>query len=204
MNLILLLIIFSFILAASELLKLIFKLSSEVTRRLSHASAAVIASFLPIQTDLRTTLFLGLVFTVLMIVSKRNKLLSSIHDVKRESIGAVLFPIGIAVSALLFWETPKIFQIACLVLGLSDSLAGFAGSMFGKWKYNFTGLKTVEGYLIFGITTFFILLISGNNPKIISVVIVSCVLMLTEGLSGGGWDNLTVPVITGFLLKTFL
>jgi dolichol kinase len=200
-NFIFIFVLFSFILVLGEVIKVKLRFSSEVTRRLGHIFAGIIASFLPTLTNLQTAVILGVIFTFVMFISKKKMILSSIHGVERETVGAVLFPLALTICAVLYWDTQKIFAITCLILGLSDVFANIVGNKFGKLKYNITGLKTLEGSGAFVLSTFIILLFFGIPLP--TALILSITFSLIEGASGGGWDNLTVPTTAGLFLKWF-
>lgn len=210
MNLIIAAVLFFILFALTELL---VKSGAQPknTRRFAHMTAGFLAFFLPYFLNFTEVIILGIFFTVFLALTKRWQHLKSIHEIRRKSLGAILFPAGLLVSAVLFWKMdPQLFQVSVLVLSLSDSLAGMIGEKFGKHKYCITGQKTIEGSIAFFITTLliFIGLLRINNTlspeKCLLVFVASFVLTVVEGVLGGGIDNLIIPVATGLLGALFL
>lgn len=190
--------------AAEIFLKL--GVSAEATRRLTHILAGLLVVLLPYLVTFTEVIILGIFFVISLAFTKRWRLLRSIHGIQRKSFGATLFPVGLLISALLFWrESPQLFQIAALELSLADGFAGVVGERFGKRKYRITGQKTIEGSAVFFVVTFliFTVLLGINNTlspeKYLSMLIISLVLTAVEGSLGEGVDNLVVPVAAGLL-----
>ena len=151
---------------------------------------------------------IGVFFVLLLFLTKRKNFFPSIHQVGGGNIGAPLFPLGLLVCAIIFWEiNPLIFQGAVLIVGLSDGLAGILGQRFGKHSYYITGYKTIEGSLLFFLITLSILLSAffyykhSISPSLIFfAVISSLVLSFIEGFFGRGWDNLFIPPCAGLMI----
>jgi dolichol kinase len=182
-------------------------LPARFSRKIAHIGAGIISFTLPFFLDLAGTLVLGAVFAVLLIWTSRHHLLNGIHGLEGESLGAVFFPIGLAAGAAMFWRIdPFLFQVAALLLGFSDGLAGMAGNVYGKKSYNVTGPKTYIGSVTFFAVTFIIMLLSAlyigsfDSPTLINIVFSSLALTVVEGLLGKGWDNLILPPASCCLL----
>lgn len=186
-----------------------------VTRKVVHIGGGLVSALLPLFVKLNTAVFLGAVLFLLLLFSKRKKMLKSVHEGYDDSFGASFFAPGLIVTALLFWPiNPLIFQGAALVLGLSDGIAGIVGVKYGKKKYNITGVKTIEGSVTFFLVTIFVLCfvvyisgglvpdsVFGKSPTILGA---SLVLTLVEAALGKGWDNLFIPIIAGTILVFIL
>ena len=186
--------------------------AGETTRKLGHIFGGAWSAFLPLLVTLKVAVSIGIFLAVFLWWTKRQHLLNSIHSIKRESVGAIVYPLGLVLSALCFWDAHSrmVFPGSALVVGLSDGLAGLYGRKYGKRTYNVTGLKSVEGSCVFFIVTFlilFLILMTGAAALGLDLIL-ACVgaLLLTvvEGLIGRGWDNLVLPVASGFVLHFML
>ena len=187
------------------------KIARYITRKVVHIGGGLVAALLPFFVKLETAIVLGAGLFLLLLFSKRKKLLNSIHETGDYSMGALLFAPSLILTALIFWPiNTLIFQGAALVLGLSDGIAGIAGIKYGRTKYKITGIKTVEGSLIFfGVTVCLlcgVLYISGGLAlnKIVVVLVCSFLLTVVEAALGKGWDNLFIPVASGIILYSIL
>lgn len=184
------------------------KMPARITRKIVHIGGGIIAALLPVFTDLNTVVVLGVGFFLLLLFSKRKKLLNSIHDINEESIGALLFAPSLTLTAIIFWHTnPIIFQGSALILGLSDGIAGIVGARYGRKKYSITGTKTVEGSFVFFLITvvilFSVLYVSNPSSVLNGAFFVfggSLLLTAVEAAFGRGWDNLFIPIVAGSIL----
>jgi dolichol kinase len=178
-----------------------------ISRSISHIAASIVSLLLPVLLPLNTVVIIGLSFSLLLFIAKAFGLLKGMYRHNSEGVGPFLFPIGLTIAAVTFWSfQPAVFQIACLVLGFSDALAGMIGKSFGKIKFQFSVDKTVEGSLVFFITTLLIFLIMIPSYKldldasrIGRILASSVILTLTEVSFGNGWDNLVLPFASGFV-----
>ncbi len=209
-NLLIVLLLFFLVFGLAEFLYK-RKLPVYVTRKVVHMGGGVVATLLPFFVKLETVIILGVGFFLLLLFSKRKKLLNSIHATEDYSTGALLFAPSLMITALIFW--PKnilIFQGATLILGLADGIAGIVGAKYGRKRYKITGSKTIEGSVCFFFVTVFvicgILYINGGLTFDKSLVVLGSSLILTivEALFGNGWDNLFIPIISGTILYLIL
>ena len=179
-----------------------------ITRKIVHIGGGIVAALLPIFVNLETVVILGIGFFLLLTASKRKKLLGSIHRINNESIGALLFAPSLTLTAIIFWPVNTlIFQGAALILGLSDGIAGVVGQRYGRKKYSVSGIKTIEGSLIFFLITTLILfgvLYISDTPIALDMTLLvfggSLLLTIVEAAFGRGWDNLFIPIVAGTIL----
>jgi dolichol kinase len=183
-------------------------LEPRITRKSVHIGGSLVAALLPYFVELEIVIVFGVGFFLLLLLSKRNGLLNSIHGVEEESVGALLIAPSLVVTAIVFWPVDVIvFQAAALVLGLSDGLAGIIGSAYGKNRYRITGIKSWEGSLTFFIVTISILgvvLYSRGAFDISEILLGALFLSFIEAIFGKGWDNLFVPMACGGVLYFIL
>jgi HAD superfamily phosphoserine phosphatase-like hydrolase len=105
------------------------------------------------------------------------------------------FALGIAISLLIFPE--PIRYVAITVLTLGDGGAHILGMKFGKTKLPFNKGKNIEG-TIFGFILAFLGAMIFIDPA--RALIAAAVGMLVEGIPSPINDNLTIPLVTGFVL----
>jgi phytol kinase len=182
--------------------------SSEITRKITHIGGGFVSVLLPIWLNLWTAVAVGIFFSLVLLISKRKKILDSVHKINNQNMGAVLFPVGLTITFVLFVPIKAIiFQSAVLVLALADGLGGLLGQRYGRLKYNISGNKTWEGSFIFLIISFLVLLSTFifldynlDIIKIAQILLGAIVITIFEGLLGKGWDNLAIPIVAGAVI----
>jgi len=182
--------------------------SGMLTRKFAHAAGGLVSCALPVFVAKTSAIAIGAGASLLLWLSARNGTLRSVHDGGRGTAGAVLFPLGLALSVLFFWRSDAVvFQWSALLLGLADGAAGAAGGMWGKRSFNITGHKTVEGSLLFlaaaaAVLAAFVVAQRGFITPGDAAAITAGALALTavESALGKGWDNVGVPLAGGAVL----
>lgn len=197
------------VLTAAELIKKYTKLNPEIPRKTVHLFSGLLALPMPyIFQSIFPVLILTGGFLIVLVISARTKMLSSIHGVERVSAGAFLYPLILFLLFLLSKEQPLFFVIPVLILLLSDSLAAIVGKYYGQMKYTVSGGgRTLEGSSVFFIVTFIavhiILLLSNVTTRVDSLLIAVLIAILVTGIeaiSYGGWDNMFVPIGSYFFI----
>jgi phytol kinase len=191
---------------AVELVKRRCSFAPEVLRKLVHIPAAVVTAALPLVLSFQQIAFLGLLFGGLMALSRRAQIFSAIHGVERTTYGEILFPLGIAVLALL--PVGKVgFAFGVLVLGLGDGLAALVGIRLGRRRVPLLATrKTLWGSGTFLAVVFVLaagfLLATRVAPvhALVAAAAIAFALTPAELLLVGGLDNLLLPVLAGLLL----
>jgi phytol kinase len=180
------------IFATLELLVRRRGISSEVTRRAAHVVAALFAIL--VHTIFTDWLFVAIAvaFALLMALSRRIRLLSAIHNTRRDSLGEVYLPLGAAGAAIIAGDNDMAFVAAMLVLGLADVAAGIVGDVMRAPHK--TGWGSLACFVVAGL----VLLACGVDWPVSLVTAVS--VAITERLSLRGIDNLTIPVVAALLL----
>lgn len=202
MNFLFFILISCALLASAEIAKRKFKLSVNVTRKISHAGAALIAVLSPLFVAKELIVFACFAFAGILFFSRRTSLFSSIQSVKRNTLGEVFLPLGEGLTALTFLPGGiREFQYGVLVMGLSDPLAGFIGEKFGKHEIPiFGGEKSIEGSCAFFVCT--LLLTFFFFPALgYQLIIIPIILTFVEFLLGHGTDNLALPIVGAYLLN---
>jgi uncharacterized protein (TIGR00297 family) len=202
----------------AELLHKKLGVSTNTTRKLLHIGVGVFTSFTPqIFVSGVPALFLAIVFLFVNGLTLRAKRLQSMHGVERQSYGTVLFPLAYLVLVLLFWDRePAILVMSMLVLAFGDAAASLAGEKTTMAKqYTLTGdTKSLQGsFAMFAVS--FVTLFSGIHQLGINLdpsldyalgfaFAGASTATAWEALSSRGFDNLTVPLSTAFVLSLYI
>lgn len=203
-------VVFVSVLVSAEAAANHWGIEPELSRRLAHLSSGVLAAGLPLVMSFPAIVALALLFIPFMVVSRRIGLFPAVHGVERATWGEAYFPLGVVLAAVLFpRSTPYAYGV--LIMGVSDPLAGFAGQRYGRRAYRLLRAhKTYLGSAVFFMTTFVLTLGTvavshGLSTRSIAVVpLLAALLTTVEGLSGGGLDNVLLPVVAAGLLSLAL
>jgi len=182
------------------------KIDKEVSRKFVHVVAGATVAFLPLFMTFHEIAMLSLLFIVVMLLSKKVSLFSSIHEVKRSTYGEVYFPFAILITALAF-PHKELFMYGLLVMAISDGFAGIAGQKYGNKKYRLLGSqKSYVGSCTFFVTALligFLVLGTLTNLALIEVVTISAlaggILTIVEAGLSYGFDNLVLPPMAASL-----
>ena len=178
-------------------------LGPETTRQIAHVVGAVSVAVLPLFLRLSELIVLAVFFTALLAWTRARHLLSSVHGIKRVTVGALIFPAGLLLAVMFAWNHPAAIAYAALVLGVADPAAALVGKRGDgvSWPV-IGGHKTLAGSLAFAAVAVGIGLVMGlgtGDVRILAVVGAALVLALVEGSLGYGLDNLPVPAVGSLL-----
>ena len=178
------------------------------TRRLVHIVGAGTAALFPLYLGLTDVVVLAVVFTLFLGWTRLRHSLKSVHAVARPTIGAVLFPIGLLVAAVVLWPHPEAFSYAALMLAGPDAAAGIVGTRFASATWRVAGgEKSVLGSLTFFVVAFALGLafaLATGSDAIAGAAAVAVALTAVEGVLGYGLDNLCIPAVAGLLGEQWL
>ena len=205
--------IFILILGLVELTYRKFSLPEEFSRKIIHIVSGTTASFFIYIFEYQlTAVVMAFLFVLVVSFGKKYGFLRSIHNVRRESIGVLIFPVSICLIFLLTWnlKLPRYaYFVTVLILGISDPMASLGGyinlKMNGNTKWMISTrpfkTKTWPGSILFFITSLIIILVSffrltDYEPHFIVLAsfVISFAATLAEMFSYKGWDNLTAPL----------
>jgi dolichol kinase len=207
-----LLMSFSFltILFLAEVLYRFTKIPPEWTRKLQHVLSGCLAACFPwIFSSSKEVIALGVIMTLALFALRKSRFLTSLHDVKRETLGEFYFLLSAVILSILAWNKPPVFYfIPILTLTFSDSLAAIVGTAYKKHLYSIKGhIKSFEGSAAFFISTLFtvslpLLFLSDVQPlpSILIALQVALITTCVEAVGRKGIDNLFIPLATFYLL----
>lgn len=193
------------------------KVSIVVARKMLHIVAVSLVAVSPtfVSNKMLLTAIL-LVGSVLLLTAVANNWLQ-IDKGRRKSWGIALFPVAFLGLWWCFSSRPWLVIYPMLVLAFADAAAAIVGEAFAKHFFVLTkDRKSWIGSISFAIIAFLVLFFLpkwlGNFHPLLQVpkelqhnwgyivVIVSLLCAATEALASGGFDNLLVPWLAGWLL----
>ena len=184
----------------------------ESTRKLVHLGGGVVSLSLSyILKSHWSVLILCILFSTIIIFTKRKGLLQSVHGVQRKSSGGVYFPVAVYLTFLISsaLDAPHFYFIAILVLSISDTLAALVGKTYGFKLYHVEKeTRSLEGSVFFLLSTFILvhlglLLLTqiGRFESVLVALLIAILVTAFESVSLGGADNLFIPLGTLFMLS---
>ena len=185
-------------------------INGERTRSMVHVLSALLALGLPyLFGSPWPVVMLAIVFTLSMVASERLGLLGSIHDVRRRTVGAAMFPLGIAAAYTLTGGLVPGYPIAVLALGLGDPAAAMAGRRFAHGYAAVWGTRrSLEGSivacLVASVVTIVVLAVDGGmDPSswAPTALAVGVAVALAEATSPLGFDNVAIPVVAAIVVS---
>jgi len=180
----------------------------ETTRRLVHVTGAGTAALFPLYLGLPDVVVLAVVFALFLGWTRLRHSLQSVHAVSRPTIGAVVFPIGLLLAAVVLWPHPAAFSFAALMLAGPDAAAGIVGTRFASPTWRVAGgEKSVLGSLTFFVVAFALGLafaLATGSEAIAGAAAVALAVTAVEAVLGYGLDNLFIPTVAGLLGEQWL
>lgn len=180
---------------------------SELTRKLVHTLVGVFVAFWPFFLSWRQIQMLSLAFLLVVLISIKLNIFGSIHAVKRNAVGEVLFAMIIGILA--FISTDEwIFTAAMLHLSLADGLAAIIGLAYGDHNsYKVMGeTRSLAGSLTFFFCSLSIMLfytIAGDaNYSGLTLIGLPVIATIAENVAIKGTDNLIIPLLVAFTLTS--
>jgi len=192
---------FAALFAVSELLFRKFSWSGEQTRKLSHTLSGLFCLSFPwLFQDLGYIYLLGGGFMLFLHITERKGWMPSIHQVSRQTRGALLFPLAVmcCFTAAHFMYNDRFFFVPLLLLALADAAACLVGQKWPLRTFKVRGSeKSWGGSLTFLGIALVISSIGLWNVfyyPIFSILSVALAATLAEAVSIKGWDNITIPI----------
>lgn len=165
-------------------------------------------------------------FIVLNFISYRKRIFSAM-DVADSTPGTVYFAFSITVLFLLFWRTNvptdrgAIAIAGTMAMTWGDSMASIIGHRWGRHRYTIFGsTRSWEGsaaMVVAACLAMFLTLIlvpgSALSPltvpppmgqALLAAFVAACFAAVAEGISPSGMDNISVPLLAGFIIALFV
>ncbi len=182
------------------------ELKTELVRKTIHMTISLIPLLAAIDRGFAFALLAGgiVIYTYSEILRSEGRSIALIAGIKelalRErdrdhfAMGPVTLAMG-AMAALFFYPQPAA-AVAIYALAFGDGFASLAGKFAGRKKIPFSGGKTYIGSLACFAAVFFTSYrITGS---MINSLLIASIATLTELLPLGDFDNLLLPIVTGY------
>lgn len=195
------------ILVLAEWLSRAKRIHAELTRKLVHVAVGTFVAFWPFFLSWGQIQFLSLAFFTVVCLSVKFDIFRSIHAVKRNVMGELLFAAVIGLLALIS-TTDWIFMAAMLHLSLADGLAAVVGLGWGDTNsYKVVGhTKSIAGSIAFLATSFCILLLysifANSSTSFLTLLWLPVIATLAENIAVQGTDNLVMPLLIAIVLTS--
>lgn len=167
------------------------------SRKIVHVGTSLLVVLFALLFGWSLFIVLGALFIIVLGLVRVIHPLESISDRTNESLGEILFPLGVMITAILC-QTEQSFLIAILILGLADTLAFYVGSTVRSPQLIYG--KTIAGSAAFFAVAFIISLLSGN---IFLAFILATAATVAELMGRCGLDNVTVPCVAALVFLLF-
>lgn len=194
MNLLIVVVILLCALTTAELIARRWNIPDHLQRKILHVGMAIGIVTLAGIFGYQVFTYVGLFFTLLLIILRLYYPLKSLRDRSAESYGEIFFPLGVFCSAAIA-ENFGAFAPSILIMGLADTAAYFVGTRMKSQRLVYG--KTVAGSFAFFVVALFVALPFTSLTIAILIAIASTA---AELLSTKGSDNLTVPLVISVLL----
>ena len=183
-------------------------IDGEYARKFIHMLSALwIASwrfFLPWELVNLMAALLG----IGVIIARRLSLLDAVFKVDRPTKGEISYAVAIGLSAI-FFRAPELFALCIINLGFADGLAAIVGTKYGSGKHKVLGMtKSYSGSFacfVFAVASglgFYIFATDTNVLQLgvaLHVLAAAAAITAAELVGYKGFDNISIPVITGIL-----
>ncbi|MDO8870834.1 MAG: SEC59/DGK1/VTE5 family protein [Methanobacteriaceae archaeon] len=184
------------------------------SRKFVHIMVGNVLFILPIFATMKAMAFLAAApFVVLTFLMSPHSPIKLNHKVSSSGhgLGLVYYAIAWTILALFFFDQPWIIAVGIAAMSYGDGLASLIGARFGKHKYNLLGdTKSIEGSLAMFLVLIFallgVLIYYGQPINGLTIIMVSLVATLLEGITPKGLDNLTAcfGAVATFILMGML
>jgi phytol kinase len=201
------------IIGTAEALRCWRNYNSDFTRKFIHVGVGMLSWLVPFLFDSPWPfVFASFTFVIINLLDWQYGFISSMTSSDRSNLGTVYFPIAAAVAALIFWDHPPLMVAALMPLTWGDGFASVIGRAYGRHPYTVFGhTRTLEGSLTFfvmgGFFTWLALWMMSGAPDlslataVLPTVVIMLATTLTEAVSIGGLDNLTITAVAIIILS---
>lgn len=193
------------VLFLGEIIRKVFKLRSEFTRKFIHVGVGFWGFVAYWTLDWWIVLIPPASFVLINLLSYKITLFKSMEIEDKSNLGTVYYPISLCVLLVAFWPKGlyEVALIGMLVMALGDGFASVVGAKWGKHRYRiWKREKSWEGsaamFLFSALAV--VLVLSMISPMPMAAILVRAAVVglagtVIEALSPWGTDNLTVPIL---------
>ena len=187
-------------------------IKKELFRKTIHMSSAFIPFFYYLYDQLVTIgiLFITLLYFLsevmrfknirLPLITKITELASRDRDKGKVVLGPITLTLGIFLALVMF--DYRTATISIFALSFGDGVASLFGKIVGGPKIPFTFGKTFSG--TFGSMLLLVIVFYGCGLNLNQAVIIALFSSFVEAFPTGDFDNLIIPVATGFFAKNLI
>lgn len=197
------------ILVLAEYLARTTAIHTELTRKFVHMSVGTFVAFWPFFLSWGMIEAVSVMFLIVVLTSIRLNVFRSIHAVRRNNAGEVLFAMAIGGLALIS-SSKWIFMAAMLNLAIGDGTAAVVGTLWGDGnQYKVFGrTKSRAGSIAFFVCSELILVayaaFGHGHVAFYDFVWMPLLATAAENLAVNGTDNVVVPVVVALMLSSNL
>jgi phytol kinase len=196
------------LIALSEILRRMFHVPVEITRKIVHVGVGMAAIALKvIFREWHIAIIGPIVFLLVNYVSHRANLFQGLETGEHGQLGTIYFPLSFVILTPLLWSQPEVLAASMMPLTWGDTAAAILGARYGMHKFTiFDQTSSVEGaiamFVFSFIGTYFALVLFGQSTTVSLILASTAAFIATifEALSPGGIDNLTVPLVSALVL----
>ncbi|MEM8722489.1 MAG: diacylglycerol/polyprenol kinase family protein [Cyanobacteria bacterium P01_G01_bin.39] len=196
------------LIVVTEVLSRILTDDPELTRKVVHIGSGnviLIAWWLKISQSV--IISAAIIAAAIAIISYILPILPSIESVGRKSFGTLFYAVSMGLLTAFFWQDqPQYTVIGILTMAWGDGMAAIIGQRFGQHKYQIGQIsKSWEGSFAMTLAALIVTVsvlwsVEGNSWQVWVIgIVVAVFATIFEAFSKLGIDNLTVPIISGFL-----
>lgn len=178
-------------LAVIELLTRFGKVGGDYSRKLTHVFSSLVVVGVSLFVDYKVYVPVGLIFFVILLITRRLGFWNSLYKIQRRSYGEVAFSLGVFGAAFIATSQTE-FITAVLIMGIADTAAYLIGSRFGDKVLIYS--KTHLGTATFFAVSLFLLWAVNGLSSVLAMIVVATIATALEAVSQDGLDNLTVPL----------
>jgi phytol kinase len=160
-------------------------LAAEYARKLSHVLCGFLVWFLNRRLSLWEYSILLALFLIFFLAERSYKLLRSLHDIGRPSMGILAYIAGLYLLGISHYSSDK-FNLGLMLMIVPDAVAG---------AVTYTRNVTYKDWLHSTVVFYSCLIISVFVLPFIDALVLSFMIALTERYSPYGLDNLTIPAV---------
>ena len=196
----------------AETLRRVFHVPRDVTRKIVHVGVGMTALAVTfIFRDWTIAIIGPLTFIVVNYFSYRRNLFRGIETGETGQLGTVYFPLSFVLLTPLLWSRPALLAAAFMPMAWGDAAAAILGKRLGAHQFSLFGqVSSVEGsiamFVLSLIATNLVLVLFGQpvDSSVLAAFLTASVATLLEALSPWGLDNLTVPIVSAFVLSILI